>query len=524
MAEPLRVSVVATEFAPLAKDSGHADVIAAIALAGARRGHAVTVFLPAYRDLVIPEGTKRETAVAAFDVPMGAAGAEPAGAGVEPASLVRLSLPHVPVQVLLVHHRGESRYFDRPGLVRDRATGQDHPDNAARFAFFGRAVLEAHRALGRRADLLHLFDARTSWLAGYLKRTLAEDPFFVRTGCLLSILEWSDPAPESATAVRDLGLAEDADDPWARFKGGETIPLLKIGLRHADLVALPSARFGEELRADRALAGPLGAVLAARAKDLVGIVPGIDTRSWDPVRDPALAERYSARDVTGKAACRVRLAERAGWPSDPAQGGWDRPIVGLLARLTDEKGLDLVKQASQALLALDLRLFVVGVGDPAYHMLFEVLARRFPERVHARLLFDDVLVRQLVAGADLMLVPSRHEAGGRQQLRALRYGTPPIVHATGGLFETVQDFDAAALTGTGFTFTPYDAEALVGAVKRALDVYHRPHAWERIVRRAMAEDWSWERTAGAYEAAYREVRRRVEAKRFGAWALGVARG
>ncbi|MGH7725976.1 MAG: glycogen synthase [Candidatus Eiseniibacteriota bacterium] len=519
MAEPLRVSIVATEYSPLAKDSGRADIIAAIAQGAAQRGHAVSVFLPAYRDLVVPDGAKRETAVAAFDVPMGTESGSP----VEPASLIHVTLPHVPLEILLVHHRGDRRFFDRSGLVRDRALGNPHADNAERFAFFGRAVLEAHRALERRTDLVHLFDARTSWVAGYLKRTLAEDPFFVRTGCLLSVLDWSDQAPEPVTAIRALGLAADADDPWARFKGESTMPILKVGLRHADLIALPSTRFAEELREDRALAGPLGTVLATRVKDLTGVVPGIDTRSWDPARDPALPQRYSVNDPAAKTASRMALAERAGWPSDPAQAGWERPIVGLVASLKDEKGLDLVKQTSQAMLGLDMRFFVVGVGDPAYHMLFEVLARRFPEHVHARLRFDDALVRQVVAGADLLLVPSRYEAGGRHQLRALRYGTPPIVHATGGLFETVKDFDASALTGTGFTFTPYDPEALIGALKRALETYQRPHAWERIVKQAMSEDWSWAKTAAGYEQAYREVRRRVEAKRFSAWALGVAR-
>jgi starch synthase len=226
----------------------------------------------------------------------------------------------------------------------------------------------------------------------------------------------------------------------------------------------------------------------------------------------------------GKSASRRTLAERAGWPTDAAQSGWGRPIVGLIAPLQDEKGLDLVRESIEKLLDLDVRLAVLGTGEIAHESFWKVLARRRPERVFARVMFDDAVARQIVAGSDVLLVPSRREPGGRQQLRALRYGAIPVVHATGGLAETVSEFSSETSQGTGFTFEPYTSEALVAAMRRAVNAYEQPHVWSRLVHNAMSADVSYDATAAGYVEAYREVKRRREARRFSAWALGMARG
>jgi starch synthase len=520
MIESLRVALVATEASPLARHGGRADVVSAVAHALARRGHAVTLFLPAYRDLTFPQGSQRQTTVAELRVP--------GPNGTEPAALIRVTLPHargvrVP-EILLVHHRGDRRFFDRPGLWTDPADGSLYSDNAERFSFFGRAVLEGLKALDQKPDLLHAFDARAAWTLGFLKRTYAEDAHFVRTGTLLSALDLDDQEPQAADALVEAGLAEDAQDPWAKFRGEEQVPMLKVGLRHADLVVLPSAHYADEVLENRAMARGLSGVLAARAKDTVGIVPGIDAQAWDPAKDRAIAARYGSTDLAGKTLCRRALAERAGWPSDPAERGYGWPIVGLIARLTDEQGFGLVTEALDRLLSLEARYFVLGLGDRAHHAMLAEAARRNPDRLFARLTFDDGLAREIVAGADLFLLPALQEPTGRQALRAMRYGAVPVAHAVGGLADVVTEFDARAGTGTGFTFAPPTPEGLERALERAIDVRQQPHLWRRLVQNAMEYDGSWEATAEAYETAYREVRRRVEAQRFGAWALGIARG
>lgn len=519
MTEALRVALVATEASPLARHSGRADVIAAIAQALAQRGHAVTLFLPAYRDLRFPSGARRETAVAELRVP--------GPSGIEPASLIRATLPGARgarARVMLVHHRGDRRFFDRPGLWADPADGTVYPDNAARFSFFGRAVLEGLKALDEKPDLIHVFDARAAWTLGFLKRMYAEDAHFVRTGTVLSALDLEDQEPHAAAALVEAGLGEDAQDAWAKFKGDDQVPLLKVGLRHADGVVLTSARYAAEVIEDRTRARGLLAVLSSRKADTVGVLHGIDAAAWDPSTDDAIAARFASSDFAGKASCRRVLAERAGWPSDPAESGHGWPIVGLIARLTDEQGIGLLAQSLDRILGLPMRLFVLGLGERAHHALLEDAARRHPERVFARLTFDDTLAREIVAGADAFLLPALSEPTGRQALRAMRYGAVPVAHRVGGLADAVVDFDPIAGTGTGFTFLSPRPEDLVAALAQAIATYHEPHLWRRLVKNVMTHDGTWQATAAAYERVYADVRRRVEAQRFGAWALGIARG
>jgi starch synthase len=196
----------------------------------------------------------------------------------------------------------------------------------------------------------------------------------------------------------------------------------------------------------------------------------------------------------------------------------------MIARLTDDQGMELVRATLPRILTLPLRLFVLGLGEPEHNAFLSVMARRHPDRLCARLAFDDRLARELLAGADAFLLPARTEPSGRQALRALRYGAVPVAHATGALADVVCDHDSEAGTGNGFLFTEPTGDHLVGALERAIDAYGRPHGWQRLTRAAMAFDGSWERTAQGYEEIYLEVRRRLEARRFGAWALGIARG
>jgi starch synthase len=520
MTEPLRIALVATEASPLARSTGRADVVAAVARSLAGRGHEVTLFLPAYRDLAFPEGTRREAVLPELDVPAADDGPD------EPAGLVRVTLPGEPYAILLVQHRGDRRWFERPGLWVDPTTGEPYPDNAARYAFFGRAVLAALVALDSKPDLLHAWDPRAAWAPAYLKRAYADDGHFTRTASAITAFDLNDLETARPADLAALGLVHDANEPWARAgaTADERVPFLKVGLRLADALVLPSPRFAVEAREDRTVAPALMAVLAARGRDTFGIVHGIDAQSFDPATDPALVARYDERDLSGKARCRNAVAERAGWATDPAESTYGWPIVGMIARFSDEQGMALVRTALPRLLALPMRLFVLGLGDPEHNAFLAVMARRHPDRLFARLAFDDRTARELLAGADAFLLPARREASARQALRALRYGAVPIAHTTGALADVVADHDSEASTGHGFRFEGHTEDHLVGALERAIDAYKRPHEWRRLTRAAMTFDGSWERTAAEYETVYLEVRRRLEARRFGAWALGIARG
>jgi starch synthase len=258
-----------------------------------------------------------------------------------------------------------------------------------------------------------------------------------------------------------------------------------------------SPRYAAEIQTPEFGEG-LDGVLRARAARLVGILNGVDDDVWNPATDPHLAARYDAADLRGKARCKAALQAELGLAVRA-----DLSLLAVVSRLAEQKGLELLGRALPQLLATtDLQLAVLGSGDAGYEAQLRALAAAFPRRVAARIEFNEPLAHRIEAGADVFLMPSRFEPCGLNQLYSLRYGTVPVVHATGGLDDTVIEFDPAAGTGTGFKFTPYTVEAFVAAVGRALRLHADPAAWQRLMRNGMAQDFSWHRAARAYARLY----------------------
>jgi len=508
--EALRIAMVSAERVPLAKVGGLGDVAGALSDVLAARGHEVSCFLPHYAAIRLPEGARRERALEPFPVPH--------GRGEEVAAVERVTLPGSKVAVYLVDHRGDLAFFQRDGIYTDPATGLEYADNPARFLFFCRAVCEALKRLGRRQDVIHLNDNQTAFVAAFLREVYAADPFFQRTATLFAIHNLSYQGLYPPEALEIARLSRDRFHAGSPFEFYGKVNLLKVGLEYADFLSTVSPSYAREIQVDPEIGAGLQGVLARRAADLAGILNGIDYRVWNPEKDPRIAARYTARDLTGKQACKVALAREAGWPEDS-----DWAIVGMISRLADQKGFDLVEAAVPELLRQELRLFVLGAGVKRYEELFTKLAREHPDRVCARVGFDDGLAHRIEAGADLFLMPSRYEPCGLNQMMSQRYGTIPVVRATGGLADTVRDFDPASRDGTGFVFQGYEAGEMTAAVKRALASYRQPRVWHRLIENAMKQDFSWETAAGRYEEIYRQARSRVEARRFREWAQGVAR-
>jgi starch synthase len=291
--------------------------------------------------------------------------------------------------------------------------------------------------------------------------------------------------------------------PWDvfRFEAMEyfdRLSFMKAGLTFADALTTVSPTYAREILTPQGGAG-LDGLLRHRAHDLTGILNGIDVHEWDPATDPHLPAHYTARERAGKAACKAALQAELGLPVRP-----DVPLLGLISRLTDQKGVDLVAAALPALAAGDVQVAALGSGDPIYQEALRRAARDHPGRVAVRIGFDERLAHRIEAGADVFLMPSRFEPCGLNQMYSLRYGTVPVVRAVGGLADTVEDFDGWS-RGTGFRFTEYSPRALLTAVRRALDVHRDRRAWRGLVERGMAEDNSWERSAGRYEALYRRL-------------------
>ncbi|HET7825611.1 MAG TPA: glycogen synthase, partial [Anaeromyxobacter sp.] len=291
--------------------------------------------------------------------------------------------------------------------------------------------------------------------------------------------------------------------PWDVFRYDamefhDQLNFMKAGLTFADALTTVSPTYAKEILTPDGGAG-LDPVLRHRRRELVGILNGIDVVEWDPARDPRLPARYSSLDLSGKATCKAALQRELGLPVRA-----DIPLVGMISRLADQKGIDLVVAALPELLARDVQLAVLGTGAPAYEDAFRRAAADRPDRLAAHLGFDEALAHRIEAGADAFLMPSRYEPCGLNQMYSLRYGTLPIVRAVGGLEDTVEDFDGW-MHGTGFKFRDYTPSALLLGVRRALDTFRDRRAWRALVLRGMAQDFSWDRSARSYEALYRTL-------------------
>jgi starch synthase len=383
-----------------------------------------------------------------------------------------------------VYFVANERYFGR-----DRVYGED--DDVERFLYFCRAALAVLDALGWEPDVINCND----WHTGII-------PHWMRTRGLA-------PSAASVLTVHNLayqgGFDPHAYPEWIepsaiyqRSDGGNYI--LSQGIRDADIVTTVSERYAEEITTPEYGEG-LQDLLTSRQNDLRGIVNGIDYEVFDPGRDPAIAERYTADALDGKAACKLALQREAGFDPSPRT-----PLVGMIGRLADQKGYDLVAQVLEPLLAeTELQLVLLGTGEPEYHDLFRELAAHNRRQLAVWLTFDGALAQRIYAGSDMFLMPSRFEPCGLGQLISLRYGTVPVVRFTGGLADTVVDYQPATNRGTGFVFRNYDPVALTVAMGRALEIYRAPDRWREIQLRGMRQDLSWDASAQRYVNAYSDA-------------------
>ena len=502
---PIRVAFIAAECEPWAKTGGLADVVDALAralgsLPGDELETPVDVFLPRYRGVDVP--TDRVTGRRTVQVP------DPFGRSGTKTSVEVIDVQAHGYRLRLVDHPSS---FDRAGGYYGDSAG-DFPDNAGRFALFCRAALEVMRVEGREPDLLHLHDWHAAPMVRYApgSRPASSDGLAgpANSGGLASPASPSGPALlltvhnlayhgwTPADHVTELG-PEWAAAP-SRSKG---VDLLREGIKRADLVNTVSPGFAKEALGP-AFGMGLDGDLRKLGKRFFGILNGLDTELWDPSRDPVIAAPYSRADRAGKAACRTDLLTRLGM--DPSDHG---PVLGMIGRLDPQKGFDLLAEAAPHLLAEGARLVVQGSGPAALVGSLRALALARPDRVALIERFDRDMARRIYAGTDGFLMPSRFEPCGTGQMVSLRYGTPPIVHATGGLVDTVIDDHDHPGAGTGFVFRHPTADGLLWACREFVARFQAGGpAWAALTDRGMAVDFDWRTgSAPAYVEAYRRA-------------------
>jgi starch synthase len=465
--------MVASEAHPYAKTGGLAEVVAALPDALGRLGHDVTLVLPRYRGIDV-SGAEQQPANVWL------------GASMQPVTFHR-RVERRGVTVVFVDIPS---LFDREGLYN--VDGVDYPDNASRFAMFSRAALEYARLRGERPSIIHAHDWQTGLVPVFQKMLFSPDPIVGGVPAVFTIhnLAFQGVFPSSIIPSLGLGwevLHIDALEYWGN------VSYLKGGINFSERITTVSPTYAKEILTPELGMGLDGA-LRRRANDLVGILNGIDVNRWDPSKDDLVGATYTVKTLSGKGKAREILLETVGLK--PSRS----PVIGLVSRLTDQKGFDLIAAAIDELMALDATWVLLGSGERQYEELWRTLASRYPARVSTTIGFDETLAHRIEAGADVFLMPSRFEPCGLNQMYSLRYGTVPIVRATGGLADTVTD--ASDPGGNGIRFSDYTPAGLVGAVRRALELYRNPKEWKRLQQAGMQADFSWDASAREYVKVY----------------------
>ena len=474
----LRVLLCASECVPFVKTGGLADVAGALPKALAKLGHDVRVAIPKY------------SAIDSGKIPSSRTGK---------ARSLRMGNRSVRVNIETSDAiPGVTTYLvDCPECFhRDGIYGQ--PDDAERFALFCRAILEFLRQGQWQPHVIHGNDWQTGLIPVHLKTTYAGDARLSRIATLHTIHNLAYQGVFERSLLAAVGL----DSSLFRMDGLEfygRVNFLKGAIVFADILNTVSKTYSKEIQTAE-YGEKLEGVLSMREDDLFGVLNGLDYDVWNPATDELLTARYSAEGIAPKADNKAALQQRLGLPQRPKV-----PLFGIVSRLAGQKGLDILADVLPHMLQLDVQFALLGTGEPYYHELLSNAARKSPERMAAVLAFDNALAHQIYAGCDFFLMPSRYEPCGLGQMISLRYGTVPIVRRTGGLADTVEDFNPEAGSGNGFTFTDYTPVALFGAISRALLTIRADKARTRLIANAMAADFSWERSAQQYLELYQRA-------------------
>ena len=476
----MRILYASGEAVPYAKTGGLADVAGALPAALAELGHEVVVVMPKYRTI----DEKKYGLEKVYDnLPV------PVLDRKEFADVYRARIPNTKVIVYFIASR---KYFDRDGLYQEK--GIDYPDNCERFAFFCRAVMEFIPKTSFAPQIVHANDWQTALLIAYVKKmydwnstatvysihNMGYLGLFPRENIFLTGFGWEMFTPETL-----------------EFWGN--IALTKAGFVFADVINTVSETYSKEIQTEEFGYG-LSELLRGRQKDVYGILNGIDYKLWNPETDPQIVKNYGIKSVPLKYENKTALQRINGLPVKP-----NIPIIGMITRLADQKGFDILAGAMEEIMHLNCQMVILGTGEPKYHELLITEKKKYPKHIGVNLGFDSALAQLIYAGSDLFLMPSRYEPCGLGQLISYKYGTIPIVRKTGGLADTVHDYNPKTGKGDGFVFEDYSSGALLEAVERALETYKQKKVWKSLVEKVMCYDYSWSSSARKYIDLYNKA-------------------
>ncbi len=487
----LKIAFVTSEATPWSKTGGLADVSGTLPHVIAELGHDVILFTPRYSSI---DG-KRHKLVRVSKV-----GIQKIKVGTSTYcfELLTIKKPGGPARVYFIDC---PRLFDREALYVDPVTGKDYKDNDIRFIFFAGAVLRALETLDFRPDIIHANDWQAALLPVYLKTIEKSNSFFADTRTLLTIHNLGYHGMFRMARADNLGLDRSHFYSMAPLEFWGKINFLKGGIHYADIISTVSETYAREIQTTDDYGCGLEGVLRERRDALFGVINGVDYDVWSPEKDKLIEKNYSVATLRDKYANKRKLLSLSGLSPNRLE----KPLIGMISRLADQKGFDLIEKIADKLFALNFTFILLGTGDQEYHELCQNLEEKYPDKIKVNLTFSNKLAHLIEAGADMFLMPSRYEPCGLNQLYSLRYGTVPIAHKTGGLADTIIDLDKDRRHSTGFLFKEYKGAALLKAVKRALKLYRNKRSWNALVKRGMKQDFSWSRSAQAYLDLYQKT-------------------
>jgi starch synthase len=489
MKEFLKVLFLSSEVAPFAKTGGLADVAGALPKALKKIGHDVRVMLPKYRMVKDSQYSLQDVSgLKGIEITM--------GEKAYPVTFKSAFLPNSQVQTYFLEY---NPFFGRDSLYIDPATGKDWKDNPERFALLCRASIIATKLMNWQPDIIHCNDWQTALIPYLLKSEYSNDPFFQFTRTLLSVHNLGYQGNFEPKVIESIGLPKEYFQPMSPFEFWGKFSFLKTGLVYTDLINTVSEKYAEEIQSGPEFGVGMEGILKSRTKDLFGILNGLDVDVWNPETDSLIPKNFSLKDLSGKIVCKQELCKKCSLPYSK-----DVPLIGVISRLAAQKGFDLLEDIAPDLFKMNIQFVLLGTGEERYHTLFQKIAKKFPQKASIHLTFDNTLAHWIEAGSDMFLMPSRYEPCGLNQMMSMRYGTVPIVRATGGLADTVTDVDIDK-SGNGFVFTDYKSKELLLVITRAIKRFSDKSAWQNIQLAGMKKDFSWDFSAKKYVKLYQDA-------------------
>lgn len=479
----MHITMASSEVVPYAKTGGLADVVGALPKALAKAQVTTNIVMPYYRKI----SAKKFGITSTHKKVRVTVGTKEVEGEIYTAKLAKN---------IDVYFIKQPLYFDREELYQ--TVEGDYPDNAERFAFFSKATLALIQNLNLKCDIIHCNDWQSALIPVYLKTTYLNKGEFKKYKSALTIhnLGYQGVFPPTEMATLGLGWEYFTFDKL-EFYG--KVNYLKGGIVYADAITTVSKKYAKEILTPEFGCGLEGA-LEQREKDIYGILNGIDYTNWDPATDPLLPDNFSPKSLAGKAACRIALQKHFNLPLRK-----DVPIIGIVSRLAAQKGFDLLEKVLPELMKTNVQIVILGTGEAKYHELLKRMAAKHPQEMGLALAFDNKLAHLIEAGSDFFLMPSHYEPCGLNQMISMKYGTIPIVRATGGLDDSVVSFDSNTWKGNGFKFAEYKAADCLNAINEAINIYKQPALWNKLIINAMNEDFSWDRSAKQYIALYNKL-------------------